>query len=377
MILDPLSNVLMMTVTVILDVHHGYWLGSASRVSNISENILLTVLRVAQGLATFLFSHSLIIGIIGISNTNELISALTSLIASASVALIMFRRDQIHGRLLAKELQEVKLELFKEFKSEMNVHFSSSREALNKFREGIKKNVDDLMEKTHTLYLDREKLIQVVASYIDEHKSLTTSLQEMIRETSEKEEMLDYIIQEQKALRDGVLGKESEKEEDEDMEIGAQSSRIELTRDDGRANRLKGIKTQKELADMLKGWGLHVKSNYSGGPDEIVKNNNDDKEAVFACRGHSLSEGGTKQRRISRDEIKAEFDYARRKKIPLIIAVKNLLTGKWWMYWVSAEELEDFEGISTPVILAEDGPEAIRTLEESVRSVKEKLVGVG
>ncbi|MEM2760924.1 MAG: hypothetical protein QXU32_10960 [Nitrososphaerales archaeon] len=375
MILDPLSNVLMMTVTVILDVHHGYWLGSASRVSNISENILLTFLRVAQGLATFFFSHSLITGIIGVSSTNEMISALLSLMASASVALIMFRRDQTHGRLLAEELQEVKLELFKEFKNEMQAHFSSSIEAWNKFREGIENNINDLMEKTRTLYLDREKLIQVVASYIDEHKSLTTSLQGMITEMSGKEEMLDYMIQKQKALRNGRLGEESEKEGGEDMEIGAQS-RIELTKEDGRANRLKGIKTQKELADMLKGWSLQVKSNYSGGPDEIVKYN-DNKEAVFACRGHSLSEDGTKQRRISRDEIKAEFDYARRKKIPLIIAVKNLLTGKWWMHWVSAEELEDFEGISTPVILAEDSAEAIRTLEESVRSVKEKLVGVG
>lgn len=364
MILDPVSNVLMMTVTVILDVHHGYWLGSASRVSNISEDILLTVLRVAQGLATFLFTHSLITGMIGISSTNEMISALLSLIASASIGLIMFRRDQKHGHLLAKELQEVRLELFKEFKSEMRAHFSSFIEALNKFREAIGKNVDDLMEKTHTLYLDREKLIQVVASYIDEHKSLTTSLKEMITEMSEKLEMLDFVIQEHAVLKHQVS----------EEEMSEQQGRIELTKDDGRTNRLKGIKAQKELADMLRSWGLHAIVNYARGmPDIIAKGI--DKAAVFASKAYTLSESGTKQRSISKDDLLPELNYARKKMLPLVVAVKNLQTGKWWMRWVAVEELEDF-GIPTPVILAEDSPEAVRTLEESVNSVREKLVGV-
>lgn len=71
-----------------------------------------------------------------------------------------------------------------------------------------------------------------------------------------------------------------------------------------------------------------------------------------------------------------EVNYSLKKKLPLVVVVKNLLTGKWWMRWVPVEEPEDFNGIPTPVILAEDSAEAIRTLEESVNSVSEKLVGV-
>jgi hypothetical protein len=95
--------------------------------------------------------------------------------------------------------------------------------------------------------------------------------------------------------------------------------------------------------------------------------------AVVACKAYTLSPARTKQRTISQDDIQAEYRHAKQKKVPLVIAVKNFLTGEWWMHWVSVDQLEEFSGIPTPVNLAEDGEDARKFLRQSVQSVKEKL----
>lgn len=115
-----------------------------------------------------------------------------------------------------------------------------------------------------------------------------------------------------------------------------------------------------------------------GSPDIVVMKDVDVAIAVFACKAYTLSpsKGSTKQRKISRDDIQAEYRYARREKVPLILAVKNLLTNNWWMLWVSENKLDEFSGISTPVSLAEDNDEARTFLAQSMQSVKEKLQSI-
>lgn len=287
MILDPVPNIIVMMLTVILDVHHGYWLGSASRVSNISEEILLTVLRVAQGLATFLFSHSLIISIIGVGNTNEMISALLSLIASASMALIMFRRDRMHGRIQAMELKEVKSMLLKEFDEKVLILTKGMEKVLEKFMNELDEETVLTFKRVDGLKEERNTILHVTRSCCERLNSLAEALQAVVSRLLEREEMLDFKMQ-ANAPRNVS---EEDKEEEE------QTSSTELTREDGRANRMKGINAQKELADMLRSWGLHVTVNYSRGmPDIIAKSS--DKAAVFASKAYTLSENGTKQRSV-------------------------------------------------------------------------------
>lgn len=178
--------------------------------------------------------------------------------------------------------------------------------------------------------------------------------------------VLDHLREDQKILeaRIEALGAAKEvKEEDEGL------TETKLTPLDGRASRTTGIEMQHEMARYLEGRGFEVtESNGPGQADYIIRY--DDIVAIGSNKAYTLTDEPKRmQRRISAKDVEPELVLARKLEVPMVLFVTNIRNGRRWAQIVKVEELAEWQGVSTPVIMAKDDEPSGRRLEEEFASV--------
>jgi hypothetical protein len=303
-----------------------------------------------------------------------MISIMVSTVSAIVVMLVMLKKDRSFSQMLAFGLQEVKEDLIRTIREETADSNSTLTSTHKEFLGIYDKRLETGVSRCNNLSLDRDYLLEEILKFRDGFDSAAKTFLAATDRLSEKEEKTDLMQEEFRIELESLreILQSSEVTQTPDYE----NQDTKLTAEEGRINRNKGFEAQNELADTIRSWGLTARTGYYRGIPDFKVIKNDKLVVVIACKAFSLSEGGTKQRRIDRNDILAEFLYAKQKKVPLVLAVKNLITGRWWMHWVSAEEVGEFEGISTPVILGEDSNEVGSSLDESIKSAREKLQGV-
>lgn len=383
---DPVVTIALFVGIMITDFHHVYWIESLSRKVKVSKGWIITILRMVEGISAFIFLQpfvcELLSKVVDLYLAN-MTSATVSLIVIAVVVIQMLRRDKILDYVQANELEQARARFHEELKGYPDMMVKAQEQFLSTLETRHEKwdsrllRLDIITNKTTGMNDAQFKASSEILAILRES-------QEILSRVFEKEESLDFQREMMEARTEDPadITKDSEKQEkqqqDQEQEQDEQIS-TKLTAEQGRTNREKGYQSQKELAEMVRTWNIKVIMGYNKEkPDIIVTSDDGQVAAIIACKSYTLCEvgGSAKQRSIAKSDILAEYRYAKKKDLPLVIAVKNLVTGRWWMKWISAEELKEFETVTTPVILTEDSAEAIKALEESVSSVREKLVGV-
>lgn len=180
--------------------------------------------------------------------------------------------------------------------------------------------------------------------------------------------VLDHLREDQKILEariEALSGtKEEVKEEDEGL------TETKLTPLDGRASRTTGIEMQHEMARYLEGRGFEVtESNGPGQADYIIRYD-DDIVAIGSNKAYTLTDEPKRmQRRISAKDVEPELVLARKLKVSMVLFVTNIRNGRRWTQIVKVEELAEWQGVSTPVIMAKDDEASGKRLEEDFASV--------
>jgi len=180
-------------------------------------------------------------------------------------------------------------------------------------------------------------------------------------------------------------------------------SSAKLTTFDGIANRSIGHKNQQEMAEFLRQKGFEIDDGHGAGqPDFIIKKKKviksiDEKGynemliedggfeivAVGSNKSFTLKDqSGRKQRKIYANDCMPEIILAKKLEIPMIIFVTNRNNKRRWAKKISYDDLEnnenddkEWEGISTPLVLAQADPESADKLEEDFLTTLSSIGG--
>jgi hypothetical protein len=146
-----------------------------------------------------------------------------------------------------------------------------------------------------------------------------------------------------------------------------------LTKEKGMANRERGNRAQLKFAEeVLRGAGkLFDNSIKEGTPDYVFwapgSPETRKAKAVGAFKALTLKEDGTRQRHIPRRKVLAELRMATKYAVPMILFVMNFTNGRIWAKVIPVNELKDFTGLTTPLMLVENDPQAEKTCKETLQ----------
>lgn len=179
--------------------------------------------------------------------------------------------------------------------------------------------------------------------------------------------ILDHLQEDHKILEariEALSGTKEVKKGDESL------TETKLTPLDGRASRTTGIEMQHEMERYLEMRGFEVtESNGPGQADYIIRYDGD-IVAVGSNKAYTLvDEPKRMQRRISAKDVEPELVLARKLKVPMVLFVTNIRNCRRWAQVVKVDELADWSGVSTPVIMAKEDEASGRRLEEDFASV--------
>jgi hypothetical protein len=148
-----------------------------------------------------------------------------------------------------------------------------------------------------------------------------------------------------------------------------------LTREDGLANREKGNQALMRFCENLRKLNKDPKvSLLHGAPDLLFLYGDGQVRYVAAYKALTLSaQGSAKQRWIPRAKLVAELAVALKENKPLILFVENLANGRIWAYVIPVDEVKDFKGVTTHLMLVNDDPESEKACRDSLTSVLQLL----
>jgi hypothetical protein len=151
-----------------------------------------------------------------------------------------------------------------------------------------------------------------------------------------------------------------------------------LTPDDGRASRDIGDKTEEEFTSTFREAGIPAERRKAQGDPDVTLLSSDGNKVVAVVNAKSYmlyDEPKRNQRHISREDIIPEIVAAQKYKVPVIIAVKNRSNGRKWPYRIPFDQLANWKGVSTPVMLSKNDPESGNELKEMFRKLLRELGG--
>ncbi|MDE1728620.1 MAG: transposase [Thaumarchaeota archaeon] len=90
------------------------------------------------------------------------------------------------------------------------------------------------------------------------------------------------------------------------------------------------------------------------------------ESAGKAKSGKITKQGSTKQRWIDRIKLLAEIKTAKKFDVSMILFVRNIANGRIWATVISAENLKDFRGITTPLALVDSDSAAEKACKETL-----------
>ncbi len=149
-----------------------------------------------------------------------------------------------------------------------------------------------------------------------------------------------------------------------------------LTTEDGRANRERGNNAQLRFCEeILRGDGKLVDNSIKEGTPDYVfyAPGTRSPRGVGAFKALTLREDGTRQRWIPRRKLLAEQRLALKLGVPLILFVLNFTNGRIWAKVVSMEELKEFSGLTTPLMVMENDPQAEKACKETLEMALQLL----
>lgn len=166
---------------------------------------------------------------------------------------------------------------------------------------------------------------------------------------------------------------------DEDSQDTCEFADTILTPEDDRENRIIGHRQQDEMAQILRDAGFDVKVGHgTGEADYIIKDKGGVIIAVGSNKSYTLhNEPKRMQRRITAKDCSPELILAKKlDNTPMVIFVINRINGRKWMKSISSDELNSWNGTSTPVMLAKDDEESKILAEEEFANGIMNLGGI-
>jgi hypothetical protein len=189
---------------------------------------------------------------------------------------------------------------------------------------------------------------------------LCNKLDEKIAIAEAKAEALDSIMEQQ--------GQKTQQPQDQEINTI-------LTPQDGMANRTIGIEAQHEMARYLGEIGFDIKESHGAGEADYILRKDNEIVAIGSNKAYTLyDEPKRMQRRISSKDVEPEIILAKKLQMPLIVFVTNRRNSRRWACIIKYDELSEWTGVSTPVMLAKDDESSGRILQEEFASV---LAGFG
>jgi hypothetical protein len=140
-----------------------------------------------------------------------------------------------------------------------------------------------------------------------------------------------------------------------------------LTREDGLRNREMGNQEQLRFSEYLSLQGKNHKCSLLNGTPDFEFHIDGTIKCVGAFKSLTLSVyGSTKQRWIGKIKLLAEIKTAKKFDVPMILFVRNIANGRIWATVISAENLKDFRGITTPLALVDSDSAAEKACKETL-----------
>jgi archaellum component FlaC len=229
-------------------------------------------------------------------------------------------------------------------------------------------SIDNMLKKVNTMV---EGYNMVIKNYRQEMESLEHTYKEEMQRYEDiiaKYQQLMYLEEELRRIIDQVAPMEP-------------SRRIELVKHgedlvEGLASRRKGAEVRKSVAEVLRSMGFEVELGGGASPDMLLTYNKI-RAAVVASAAFTLTKDGIRQRRIPITAIAPEVQAAERLALPLTVVVTNIANQRMYGLFIPTDKLPDLKrggGITTPMALVEEGAKAERECEESIKSLKEKIL---
>ena len=140
-----------------------------------------------------------------------------------------------------------------------------------------------------------------------------------------------------------------------------------LTREDGLRNREMGNQEQLRFSEYLSLQGKNHKCSLLNGTPDFEFHIDGTIKCVGAFKSLTLSVyGSTKQRWIGKIKLLAEIKTAKKFDVPMILFVRNIANGRIWATVISAENLKEFRGITTPLALVDSDAAAEKACKETL-----------
>ncbi|MDG6995285.1 MAG: hypothetical protein JRN52_05115 [Nitrososphaerota archaeon] len=212
---------------------------------------------------------------------------------------------------------------------------------------------------------------------LDEYHKDIESMKRLQEDLANRIEIYDKLKQFQ-VERESDLDRREKVLSAREGNLSTQSQLTTLTRDDGRASRDIGEKTEEEFASMFRDAGFGVERRKAQGDPDITLSSSDVSRIVAVVNAKSYmlyDEPKRNQRRISPEDIIPETVASQKHKVSVVIAVKNRSNGRKWLCLIPFDQLTNWKGVSTPVMLSKKDPESGNELKEMFRRLLRQLGG--
>ena len=270
---------------------------------------------------------------------------------------------------------------------------SGAMDAMHNASESTSRSVQSLREWMDLSKRDMRKVMDRYDHWAKAHRNdaatiflVSSKLESLVDRASILEEEIDALLPDYGSSEEEGGDGRAEAERKGNPEPGriglaANASPIhrtshKLTREDGLANREKGNQALMQFSARLHSMNKkHQASLLHGVPDLVFLDSNGAVKCVGAYKALTLSSQGnaTKQRWIPRVKLLAESRMAMSLNKTLVLFVENLANGRIWARGISPEELKNFTGITTPLMLVNDDSRSEKDCRDSLTSVLQLL----
>lgn len=287
--------------------------------------------------------------------------------ANAERTLVEQWGSKVSGAMNAMQIaSESTNQSVKSLREWMDVSKHDTKKVMDRYDQWAKAHRDDAA----TIYLVSSKLESLVdrASILEEEIDALHP---------------DYGTSEEEGVGDGRVDEGERKGNPEPGTVGITAnaplvprSSHKLTREDGLANREKGNQALMQFSARLCSMNKkHQASLLHGVSDLVFLDSNGAVKCVGAYKALTLSSqaNATKQRWIPRVKLLAESRMAMSLNKTMVLFVENLANGRIWARGISPEELKNFSGITTPLMLVNDDSRSEKDCRDSLTSVLQLL----
>lgn len=234
----------------------------------------------------------------------------------------------------------------------------------------IVRNYEEKLTNYQELLVYSDIQITKVPKILEKHEN-------RVEEFFKIKELYDLLISRVEALeyeKRKLLEKRLALESDKDTSTNENYQDTKLTNLDGISNRNIGLKEQEKIVEYLRSLGFEVTIGRGAGEPDLILKKNGIIVAIISVKSFMLyDEPKRMQRRISKEKVEPELILAKKIPTKLVIFVINRRNCRRWTQIIQPDDLDSWQGVSTPVVLAKDDKESGIELESQFLSVLASL----